>query len=643
MIRLAPCQVAVATATLPADRSGENSQWRIGPFFSTLPFTDRADGRTWGRMRREQSVHQLPFRICNVRVNALQARHLRTSSPRRPRRRPGDCTMELTPLRRWVGSLGRTRHADRAKRRRPSRLLNLNELEIRAVPAGIPELLKNVNAGTLGSSPEQITSVGNMIFFTARDNDHGRELWKTNGKAAGTAFVKDIRPGTGGSYPEYLTSFRGALYFVANDGTNGRELWRSDGTEAGTVLVKDINPGSSGSNPFNLTVIGRTLFFSATDAANGTELWKSDGTAAGTVLVKDIRPGSAGSNPSYHTVVKGTLYFTANDGVTGVELWKSDGTVTGTVLVKDIRPGNSPYGYPFGSNPRELTDVGDRLFFSADDGVTGRELWRSNGRATGTVLVKDIFPGSSPYGSPYGSNPEHLAAVGGRLFFAARDPEHGVELWKSDGTARGTVLVADIRPGSSPDGSPYGSYPVELTAAKGKVLFAADDGEHGQELWVSNGTARGTDLVRDIRPGDTGSFPDQLVEVKGTLFFTADDGVNGREVWKSNGRARGTALVKDINPGSAGSYPASLTDIRGTLYFSADDGFHGQELWKSNGTAAGTVLVADVNLAGLGSNPNQFVGSNGITFFVADDGLHGSEVWKSDGTEAGTVLLKDMF
>src|SRR5262245_20285828 len=563
MIRLAPCQVAVATATLPADRSGENSQWRIGPFFSTLPFTDRADGRTWGRMRREQSVHQLPFRICNVRVNALQARHLRTSSPRRPRRRPGDCTMELTPLRRWVGSLGRTRHADRAKRRRPSRLLNLNELEIRAVPAGIPELLKNVNAGTLGSSPEQITSVGNMIFFTARDNDHGRELWKTNGKAAGTAFVKDIRPGTGGSYPEYLTSFRGALYFVANDGTNGRELWRSDGTEAGTVLVKDINPGSSGSNPFNLTVIGRTLFFSATDAANGTELCKSDGTAAGTVLVKDIRPGSAGSNPSYHTVVKGTLYFTANDGVTGVELWKSDGTVTGTVLVKDIRPGNSPYGYPFGSNPRELTAVGDRLFFSADDGVTGRELWRSNGRATGTVLVEDINPGST-YGYPNSSNPENLTAVGDRLFFSADDGVHGTELWRSSGNAANTVLVEDIRPGSSPYGRPYSSYPGELTAVGAQLFFTADDGEHGTELWESDGTAQGTALVLDIQPGSSygypnSSRPDQLVEVRGRLYFTADDGEHGREVWTSNGRASGTVLVKDINPGGAGSYPAYLT------------------------------------------------------------------------------------
>ena len=302
------------------------------------------------------------------------------------------------------------------------------------VPSGTPVLLKNVNTGTEASDPGQFTAVGRTIFFAASDFEHERELWKTDGTAAGTVLVKDIRPGSGGSYPEYLTSFRGMLFFVANNGTNGRELWKSDGTEAGTVLVKDINPGSRSSNPFNLTVIGTTLFFSASDVTSGTELWKTDGTAAGTVLVKDINPGSANSSPQDHTVVGRTLFFSAIDGATGRELWKSDGTETGTVLVKDIRPGNSPYGTPLSSSPRELTAVGNRLYFSADDGVTGRELWRSNGTTAGTVLVKDIRPGNSD-GDPLGSDPEHLTAVDGSLFFAARDDEHGVELWKSDGTA----------------------------------------------------------------------------------------------------------------------------------------------------------------------------------------------------------------
>src|SRR5262245_10276153 len=375
--------------------------------------------------------------------------------------------MELSAFLRLGELLLRGVPAERAVRKPASRILCLEPLENRVVPSGTPELLKNVNPGTLGSSPGQITAVGDTIFFAARDNNHGRELWKTDGTAAGTALVKDINPGRGSSYPEYLTNFNGTLFFVANDGSNGTELWKSDGTAAGTVLVKDIRPGRGGSYPFNLTVVGSTLFFTANDGVNGAELWKSDGTTAGTVLVKDIRPGRASSYSQNHTVVNGTMFFTANDGTTGVELWKSDVTAAGTVLVKDIRPGNSPYGFPLSSSPRSMTAVGDELFFSANDGTTGRELWKSDGTAAGTVLVADIRPGSSSFGYAYGSNPQHLTAVDGRLFFAADDGVHGTELWMSNGTTQGTALVLDIRPGG------YGSYPDALVDVDGRLFFTA--------------------------------------------------------------------------------------------------------------------------------------------------------------------------
>src|SRR5262245_1567194 len=450
---------------------------------------------------------------------------------------PLGATMELRAFRRLGKLLGRHMPAERTVRK-PAARLCLEPLESRVVPSGTPELLKNVNPGTLGSSPGQITAVGDTIFFAARDNNHGRELWKTDGTAAGTALVKDINPGRGSSYPEYLTNFNGTLFFVANDGSNGTELWKSDGTAAGTVLVKDIRPGRGGSYPFNLTVIGSTLFFTANDGVNGAELWKSDGTTAGTVLVKDIRPGRASSYPQNHTVVNGTLFFTANDGTTGVELWKSDGTVAGTVLVKDIRPGNSPYGFPLSSSPSNLTAVGGQLFFSANDGTTGRELWKSDGTAAGTVLVKDIRPGSS-YGSPASSSPDELTVVGDQLFFSANDGTNGEELWKSDGTPAGTVLVKDIRPGSS-YGSPASSNPARLAAAGARLCFAANDGANGQELWKSDGTAAGTVLVKDIRPGSSygspaSSNPYELTAVGGKVFFSANDGVNGDELWRPDG------------------------------------------------------------------------------------------------------------
>ena len=146
-----------------------------------------------------------------------------------------------------------------------------------------------------------------------------------------------------------------------------------------------------------------TLFFTANDGTHGDELWKSDGTAAGTVLVKDINPGSPAIRrlqpqlvPRNLTNVNGTLFFTANDGTHGDELWKSDGTAAGTVLVKDINPGGTCIRLlvPNSSIPN-LTNVNGTLFFAANDGAHGDELWKSDGTAAGTVLVKDINPGST--------------------------------------------------------------------------------------------------------------------------------------------------------------------------------------------------------------------------------------------------------
>src|SRR5262245_30422281 len=157
-------------------------------------------------------------------------------------------------------------------------------------------------------------------------------------------------------------------------------------------LVKDINPAqlpsSAASAPREIVQVGGIAFFSAIDESNGTELWKTDGTSEGTVLVKDIAPGPAHSFPSELTELNGEVYFTLSipDRSAGyrAELWKSDGTAAGTILVKRIS--GDPGTYPL----RELTVLGDKLLFVADDGSTGDELWRSDGTANGTELVADI-------------------------------------------------------------------------------------------------------------------------------------------------------------------------------------------------------------------------------------------------------------
>jgi ELWxxDGT repeat protein len=431
--------------------------------------------------------------------------------------------------------------------------------------------------------------------------------------------VKDIAAGAFNSSPVYLTAVNGTLFFQAWDATNGKELWKSDGTPGGTVLVKDIRVGAGDSNPSGLVNVNGTLYFSADDGTDGIELWKSDGSAAGTVLVKDIMPGINGSGTSSLINMNGTLYFTANDG-TGTELWKSDGSSGGTVLVKDIYPGSS------GSSPFDLTVVNSSLFFGATDGTHGAELWKSDGSSGGTVMVKDIFPGSA--GSTF-TGTYSLADINGIAYFNAENGANGFELWKSDGTDTGTVLVKDIYPGSN------GSSPNNITNINGIAYFIVNDGAHGEELWKSDGSDMGTVMVKDIYPGSFGSFNDpvaDLTSVNGTLYFSATDGINGSELWKSDGTDPGTVMVKDINPGSnsamSGLFPY-YTNIGGTIYFNAF-GSAGNELWKSDGTIGGTVMLNDINSGNNSSYPSYLANVAGTLFFSADDGVHGIELWKYD-------------
>jgi ELWxxDGT repeat protein len=229
-------------------------------------------------------------------------------------------------------------------------------------------------------------------------------------------------------------------------------------------------------------------------------------------------------------------------------------------MVKDIYPGSGSSSLDY------LTNVNGTLFFSAYDDTNGYELWKSNGTAAGTVMVKDIYPGSGS------SSLDCLTDVNGTLFFSADDGISGVELWKSNGTEAGTVMVKNISGNS-------GSNPYYLTNVNGTLFFNAYDDTSGDELWKSNGTEVGTVMVKDIYPGAGGSSPYYLTDVNGTLFFSAYDDTNGCELWKSNGTEAGTVMVKDIYPGSGSSSLDCLTDVNGTLFFNADDGTYGCELW----------------------------------------------------------------
>jgi ELWxxDGT repeat protein len=525
-------------------------------------------------------------------------------------------------------------------------------------------LVKDIVPGIPRSVFAEQTAVGMTLAFVAREPEGGSELWKSDGTAAGTVRVRDIVPGAGSSDPKHLAVIGSTLYFQAFEPNVGVELWKSDGSEAGTVLVKDIEPGTGSSAPMALAALGDMLVFAAADSETGSELWKSDGTAGGTVRVKDIVPGVASSTPLDIYEADGAVLFAAFTPEAGIELWRSDGTEQGTMIVKDINLSSG------GSSPTELTPVGDILFFQALDPKTGLELWKSDGTGGGTVLVKDINPG------PPGSMPYDLTALGNMLFFFAQEPNTGIELWKSDGTPEGTTLVKEI---ARSDAIP----PSNLTVMDNMLFFFVSqpggNGATGSELWKSDGTEEGTVLVHQIPD----YYPSDMTRVGSTLFFTAGlhpfsrhmyktDGTpggllpvgavvlalgnltptssllfftgwhgpsgQGYELWRSDGTPQGTYAIPGIPRGPS---PISPTAVGDTVFFTRFDETTGGELWKTDGTAAGTTRIKVIP-----DDQSPFVSFHvavdDVLFFNVCQPASGCELWKSDGTEAGTVLVRDI-
>jgi ELWxxDGT repeat protein len=428
-------------------------------------------------------------------------------------------------------------------------------------------LVLDINPGAsngvpLSSSPSELTIFGGRAFFDARSGT-AWGIWKSDGTDVGTMPAAD--PGG-----EDLTNGGTRLFFVGPETdpaqAGGGELWKTDGTQNGTVMVKDINP-YQGSSPSDLTMVGSTLFFQAEYPTTGSELWRSDGTSNGTKMVRNIATGTMGSNPSDLTNVSGTLFFSANSGSGLPGLWKSDGTAAGTVKLKTLW------------NISALTAVGRRLFFVANDGTHGQELWKSDGTKAGTVMVRDIASGSAS------ATPRNLFPLGGSVFFVANNvlnPYTLVDLWKTDGTKTGTVLLR-TRVASQPGGysNAVDIYPTKLN---GTLLFAGSS-SNGVELWKSNGTKAGTIQIKDIYLGAGSSSPMDIANVGGSLVFSAYDPIHGRELWQSDGTGAGTKMVTDIYPGlgpdsnPGNSLPSDFVTSSGHVYFSADDGTHGRELW----------------------------------------------------------------
>ena len=296
----------------------------------------------------------------------------------------------------------------------------------------------------------------------------------------------------------------------------------------------------------------------------------------------------------------------------------------GAVLVKDIRPGRA--GAIQGPTERRCrAPARQRLrhpLLSADDGRHGHELWRSDGTRKGTRMVKDINPG--PAGSLFEIIPSSL---GTPFYFFADDGVHGAELWRSDGTAAGTSLVKDLFPGPASSLFNRGVGPTHQPRRHPLLLFAGFPNPQNQGLYRSDGTDAGTTLVKKIVNVRA------LTNFNGTLYFggAGDDPTFKIGLWRSDGTPAGTTNVKE------GVVPSEIVNVNGTMYI--DDGY--RDLWRSDGTEAGTAMVKDIAPAGA---IQDLTAVDGAVYFLASSDCCNSpdELWRSDGTEAGTTIVKHL-
>ncbi len=526
------------------------------------------------------------------------------------------------------------------------------------------------------STHNTFATLNGVFYFAADDGIHGRELFRSDGTTGGTCLVKDIVPGSDASNVSDIIVSGNRLYFLIINPFYHQVLWTSDGTDAGTMPVAMNGHSStdfsiffaadvSGTTFFTIVYAGPTggqnelwktdntgtsatfvapingpisemanlngkLFFTFFDYATfkASDLFVSDGTFQGTYSVKDLDGDPLTSGSVAHlTVLNGLLYFSANDG-SGQRLWVSDGSDAGTYAVSNKDNIFLVAELPFGSNPFGVSN--NTLFFPGsynDPSIspTGFEICKFNtiDPAENVTLLKDINPGSNS------SSLSNFCDVAGTFFFTSTSLSEGFQLWKSDGSASGTVLVKDADPGQS--------YPfTDLTNANGLLLFAYNDPAFGRELWRSDGTSAGTLLVKDIFPGLPDAYPDFLTPFKNLTYFQAAS-ANGIELWSSDGTAAGTRLFKDINTNSSeGSNSRGFIAVGNKTIFSASNGINTGVYSTSAGGAVSRISDSTGTVGYLLTSDQDFFAVNKDVAYFTN---YKYNLWRTDGTKKGTYQL----
>lgn len=536
----------------------------------------------------------------------------------------------------------------------------------------VMHLLKDINneVDRMGSNPQNFIKFKDKLFFSAKTEKYGVELFVSDGTKENTGLFKDLSVGNTNSSPRNFTVSDNMLYFTAN----GDELWKSDGTVEGTVFLKKFVSNLLSEKIYNLFDFNNKLFFLAYSDNYGFELWKTDGTEQGTEIVKDIREGTEGCFFDNCIFFNNQMYFFAKNGDFGSQLWKSDGTRQGTVLVKDLIPG-------IDSDKTMIVFNNFIYILTRNNGEI--KLWKSDGTELGTVEIKN-FPIDKSY--TYGNSFSNILFFKDSLYFTISH-SLGLNLWKSDGSEVGTIDCLKISNQAILRRSSFiytfndklyanitdnekNSVLIKLDDTKNqtenikefiwivnkpilfndKFYFKADDGTNGLEIWSSDGTINGTSLLKDIVKGQTSSFYyygtytgyniEPLCKYQEKLYFGSNSNDSMTfDLYESDGTLEGTKLFSILNQSTKSSDVYEIEENGGLIYFNATDK-NGRELWKTDGTENGTQIVKDINPGFESSYPSLLRKYKSDLIFktrITDN----EGFWKTDGTDIGTKLIKN--